>query len=218
MPYPRLRRMVQGQGGSTLIELLVAMPIAMVLLAAVIQSLGTAGRDQQDIERRTEALTNGQIGLERMTREFRQATWLYFRSSSVVDLNVRVRAAASSHGVYRLVRYDCSGDTCQRSEGAPVAYPPPSTPSFSTTSTAIGDPSGTVGNLNGQVVSHDIFFPSHIDPATGVDSPNFLKPDFVRVRLQIAFADRPQSTRRSVDKPIVLEDGVSLRNATTFAG
>src|SRR5215210_4614037 len=105
MPYLRLRRLVQGQGGSTLIELLVAMPIAIVLLGLVVQSLGTAGRDQQDIERRTEALTNGNLGLERMTRELPQADWVYFRSSSVVDLSGPVRATPTSTSVKRLVRY-----------------------------------------------------------------------------------------------------------------
>ena len=124
MPCRRQRRLIQGQGGSTLIELLVAMPIAIVLLGLVVQSLGQAGHDQQDIERRTEMLTDAQIGLERMTRELRQATWVYFRSSSVVDINVRgARRAPARDGVYRLVRYDCSGDICLRSEGAPVDLP-----------------------------------------------------------------------------------------------
>ena len=128
----RLRRVNQDQRGFTLIELLVAMPIAMLLLGSVIAMLGQASDDQQDIERRSQMQSDAQIGLERMTRELRQATWVYFRSSSVIDVNVRVRATSTSDGVYRLVRFDCSGDTCVRSEGPATTYPPAAAPTFST--------------------------------------------------------------------------------------
>jgi type II secretory pathway pseudopilin PulG len=216
MPSARLRRLVQGQGGSTLIELLVAMPIAIVLLGLVVQSLGTAGRDQQDIERRTDALTNGQIGLERMTRELRQATWLYFRSSSVVDINVKVRATPTSTAADRLVRFDCSGDTCERSEGPPVIYPPPASPTFAKTATLIGEPGATLYNRGGQLVGHDVFRPRSVDPATGASTTDFADPDFVLIRLQLSVKTR-HATSGDADHPLTLEDGVSLRNRSTFA-
>src|SRR3954454_3208193 len=132
MPYHRLRRLIQGQGGSTLIELLVAMPIAILLLAVVVQDLGVAGRKQRDMERRTVALSQGQIGLERMTRELRQANWVYVRSSSTIDVDVMVRSGPTATSVHKLVRYDCSGVGCIRYEGIATAYPPPATPSFAT--------------------------------------------------------------------------------------
>src|SRR3954451_11519440 len=114
MPYHRLRRLIQGQGGSTLLELLVAMPIAVMLVGLSVQALGIAGTSQQDIERRTEAVTQAQIGLERMTRELRSARWVYVRNSSVVDIDAMVRRNASSQSVERLVRYDCSDVDCVR--------------------------------------------------------------------------------------------------------
>jgi hypothetical protein len=197
---------------------MVAMPIAILLLGLVFQSLGTAGQDQQDIEGRTETLTNGQIGLERMTRELRQASWVYFRSSGVVDMDVPVRVSATSTSVHRLVRYDCSGATCNRSEGPAVAYPPPAVPTFAATQTAIGNPPSDAFGLDGEVVNHDVFRPSHIDPDSGVRTTDFVAPDFVLVRLQLAYRARRGDLTLAERFPVVLEDGVSLRNRTTFAG
>src|SRR4051794_9666207 len=112
MPDHRLRRLVQGQGGSTLIEMLVAMPLAVLLMGVVIQGLGTASIRQQDVERRTEAAQQAQTGLERMTRELRSAGWVYFSSSSVIDMDALVRPSSTGTSAHRHVRYDCSGGTC----------------------------------------------------------------------------------------------------------
>lgn len=210
MPSHPPRRLIQGQGGSTLIELLVAMPIAVMLLGLVVQALGNAGQGQQDIERRTEALTQGQIGLERMTREIRQADWVFFRSSSLVDLQAPVRPGASASSVPRLVRYDCTGEVCSRSEGAATAYPPPAVPTFTRTSTVVGAPKADVGSRYGQITGHDIFRPSHVDSATGARTADFLAPDYLQVSLRLAVRGRKE--------PVDLEDGVNLRNRTTFAG
>jgi Tfp pilus assembly protein PilW len=200
--------MIQGQGGSTLIELLVAMPIAVMLLGLVVQALGDAGKQQQDIESRTEALTNGQISLERMTREIRQSNWVYFRSSSVVDLEVPVRPNPTASSVPRLVRFDCSSEVCTRSEGAPVTYPPPSSPTFATEVRMIGDPSTDRNGLYGQITSHDIFRPTKIDTETGASNVEYFAPDFIFVRVQLAVRGR--------EEPLVLEDGVSVRNQSSF--
>ena len=187
------------------------MPIAVLLLGVVVQALGQAGLDQQDVERRTTSLDDGQIGLERMTRELRQATWLYFRSSSVVDLNVRVRVSSTATSSPRLVRWDCSGDTCIRSEGPPVTYPPPSVPVFTQEQTVIGNEATDVGGREGQIIGHDVFRPMRIDPATGTRTADYLEPDFVAVRLRLADKTHPTGI-------LELQDGVNLRNRTTFAG
>lgn len=201
--------MIQGQGGSTLIELLVAMPIALVLLGLVVQALGNAGRQQRDIERRTATLTSAQLGLERMTRELRQAQWVYFRSSSRIDLLVNVRAAPTAAGAPKLVRYDCSGDTCDRSEGGPTSFPPPAAPVFTKTATVLGTLAPEVGGVNGQVTGHDVFFPSRVDARTGALTSDFANPDYLLIRLRLIAKDRGEY--------VELSDGVSLRNRTTFA-
>lgn len=214
MPSHRLRRVAQGQGGFSLVELLIAMFIASILLGLVVQSLGQASQDQQDIERRSQMQTDAQLGLERMTREIRQATWLQFHSSSVVDINVRVRSSAQSYGVYRLVRYDCSGDACLRSEGAPVNYPPPLSPTFDTTTEVVGAQTADAGSRRGVIVRHDIFRPVRIDPATGASVTDFARPDFLFVRMQLEIAQLHDPDNRR----LTIEDGVSLRNRTGYAG
>lgn len=210
MPFVRVRRSIQGQGGSTMIELLVAMPIAVLLLGISIGSLGSSGRSQRDIENRTETLTRGQLGLERMTREIRQATWVYFRSSSVIDLEAKVRDGASATSARRLVRYDCSTDVCTRSEGPATLYPPPASPTFATTVEVIGGQSTDPGNRYGRIVGHDVFRPSRIDPTTGVSTPDYSQPNFLQISVNLAITSR--------QNPLELEDGVALRNRSTFAG
>jgi len=208
--------MVQGQGGLTVIELLIAATISIALLGMVVTALYRSSVDQQDIERRTEALNQAQVGLERMTRELRQASWVYFRSSSVVDLNARVRPSPSANAVDRLVRWDCSGNVCKRYEGNAVVYPPPSAPTFTSSQEVIGEEptiggEANLGERQGQVIGHDVFSPTHVDPDTGTVSSSFTEPDFVQIRLRIA-------VKNHTDGVIELNDGVSLRNATNFAG
>jgi type II secretory pathway component PulJ len=214
MPPVRQRGLIHGQQGSTLIELLVAMPIAILVLGIIVQALGTATSDQQDIERRAQMQTDAQIGLERMTHELRQSTWVRFRSTSVIDMNVRVRATPGSAGIYRLVRYDCSGETCLRREGAQVSYPPPENPTFQSAVAVIGSPKAETGGRRGQIVSHDIFRPTRVNPDTGEATPDFVTPDFVgiRLRMEIEQLRKSRPARR-----LLLEDGVSLRNRTEYA-
>ena len=190
------------------------MSIAVALLGVVVQALGRASQDQQDIERRAQMQTDAQIGLERMTREIRQASWLYFRSSAVVDLNVAVRPDPTAQGVQRLVRYDCSGDTCRRYEGAPSVYPPPATPTFERVEDLIGADITDPGSRRGRVVRHDVFRPARIDPATGESVTDFSTPDFLTVRMTLEI--EPLYPTGEVRR-ITLEDGVSLRNVTEFA-
>lgn len=190
------------------------MPIAIVLLGLVVQALGQAGQDQQDIERRTEMLSDAQLGLEKMTRELRQATWVRFQTSSVVDINVRVRSSVSTDGVFRLVRYDCSSEVCLRQEGAPVAYPPPASPAFAKSSIAIGAEPEANGLRRGQIVGHDVFRPTKLDAATGATTVDYLDPDFLMIRLRLEIESlKPEDDTRFV----TIEDGISLRNRTGFA-
>src|SRR6266536_1801659 len=208
MPFQRLWRVIQGQGGSALIELLVAMPIAVLLVGIVVQSLGVSGKRQSDVERRTEALSQGQIGLERMTRELRQAEWVFFQSSSVVDMDALVRPNPTAHGVQRHVRYDCSGTSCIRLEGPAVSFPPSAASTFDSSIVIVGAPPGDTQTRYGTIVGHNVFEPARVDSTTGATVPDFMDPDIVLVRLQLAVQGRRQ--------PIEIRDGVSLRNRSTF--
>ena len=97
-------------------ELLVAMPIAMIVLTLAMLALATTVRNEQRAREHTEALRDQQIGLEQLTRELREATSFQFLTSQLVEFNGYVRSSGAAE--LRKVRYDCtSGEYCLRQEG-----------------------------------------------------------------------------------------------------
>lgn len=209
MPDLSRLRLVQGQGGSTLIELLVAMPLAVALLGLVTQAFVTGSTDQRDLERRTAVLADANTGLERMTREVRQARWVYFRSSQVVDMEAMVRATTTAQAVPRHVRYDCSSGACVRHEGSQIAFPPPQERVWSSSTVMLGTPAGDASGASARVLGTDVFVPRRVDPATGATTVDYLRPDLLHIRLKVGVP--------GLARPLELADGVSLRNATNFA-
>jgi type II secretory pathway pseudopilin PulG len=208
MPDLSRLRLIRGQGGSTLIELLVVMPMAIMLLGLVTQAFVSGSEDQRRLESRTAALNQAQTGLERMTRELRQANWVFFTSSQVVDADVMVRVTAGSRAVARHVRYDCNTGACYRYEGPAVAFPPPPTAAFNRTSLVLGSRIDDPHSFAGRVIGHDVFYPKRVDPSTGASTADYLDPDLLYVRLRIAV--------NGLEKPLELADGISLRNRTRF--
>jgi Tfp pilus assembly protein PilW len=112
----RSRRRLQDQSGFTLVELLVAMPIAMIVLTMAMLAVATTVRNEQQAREHKEALRDQQVGLERLTRELREATSFRFLTSQLVEFNGWVRTGGTA--VQRKIRYDCtSGSHCLRQEG-----------------------------------------------------------------------------------------------------
>jgi prepilin-type N-terminal cleavage/methylation domain-containing protein len=110
----RLPRRLQDQSGFTLVELLVAMPIALLVLSMAMLAVTTAVRGELSSREHSEALRAQQVGLERITRELREATSFSFLDSQRVEFNAWSRAASG----LRKVRFDCSSGTdCIRQEG-----------------------------------------------------------------------------------------------------
>jgi prepilin-type N-terminal cleavage/methylation domain-containing protein len=110
------RRRLRKQDGFTLVELLIAMPLALILLAGIFTIVITAQRSERNSRLMAEALQRQQIDVERMTRELRHATSFQFLSSQKVEFDTWVRSTGT--GVLRRVRYDCSsGTSCLRYEG-----------------------------------------------------------------------------------------------------
>jgi hypothetical protein len=104
------------RGEITLTELLVAAPIALILLTATLTLHLASGREQVRIEGRVQTLVQQRGGLERITRELRQATSITPTSSVAVEALVWLRPGGGQ-AVQRRVRYDCSGQACERLEG-----------------------------------------------------------------------------------------------------
>ena len=209
MPDRSRLRLIRGQGGSTIIELLVAMPMAVALLGLVTQAFVDGSRDQRSLERRGAALKQANIGLERMTKELRQANWVHFFSSQVVDVEAMVRPSTTGEAVPRHVRFDCSTGACLRFEGPQVTYPPSQTAAWTTSSIVIGARPGDSQDLMGRVLSQDVFVPKRVDETTGQTVVDYLDPDLLHIRLRVSV--------KGLAKPLELADGVSLRNTTKFA-
>lgn len=209
MPHLSRLRLIRGQGGSTLVELLVAIPMAVSLLGLVTQVFVAGSADQRRLERRTAALRHVNQGLERVTRELRQANWIYFTSSQVVDAEAMVRVSPASRAVKRHVRVDCSTGACWRYEGPPVPFPPPAAAAFEKAHVVIGTRAGEDASMTGRVIGHSIFVPKRVDPTTGATSVDYLNPELLHIGIKVAV--------EGLDKPLEIADGVSLRNATKFA-
>ncbi len=111
-PSPRHER-----GEITLTELLVAAPIALILLTATLTLQLASGREQQRTENRVQTLVEQRQGLERMTRELREASSITPTSSVAVDAVAWLRPPGGGPSVQRRVHYDCSHQDCERSEG-----------------------------------------------------------------------------------------------------
>jgi type II secretory pathway pseudopilin PulG len=108
------RRLGADQSGHTLVELLVALPIALIVLSVALLALETTVRQEHRTRDHSATLRDQQVGLERMTRELREATSFTFLTSQKVEFEAYLRSA----GGLRRIRYDCSsGTNCLRLEG-----------------------------------------------------------------------------------------------------
>ena len=211
MPFlGRMRSLVLGQGGSTLIELLVAMPAGVLLLLVSMAAFESAGKSQRDVEQRSHSVMEATMAMERMTRELRQADWVLFRSSQVLEADTVVRVNGTA--VRRYVRYECTGrgvdrlgtdigGACERFEGDPVAYPPP-----------LNSPATSTGVLIEGFEGLDVFHPQSVSETTGETYVDFSDPALVTIRLRMRGGSG--DARRIVE----IRDGVALRNRARAGG
>ena len=90
--------------------------LAVVLMG--IYALSDVGaKTQRQTNARTTTLQRGQNGMERLTREMRQATDFTPVSSQILDATTYVRPSDGSASVQRRVRYECAAGSCKRWEG-----------------------------------------------------------------------------------------------------
>lgn len=111
------RRLAREERGFTLVELLLGLVMGLIVASAVLTFSEAGYRSQVATMDLTGALSQQREGMERMTREIRQASSLTLTSSQVVDMDTYVRGA-SGNAELRRVRYDCSSaEVCRRQEG-----------------------------------------------------------------------------------------------------
>ena len=113
----RLSRRLRCERGVGLIELLTVLPMLAVVLLGIYALYNVGAKSQQETDNRVRGLIQQQNGMERISREMRQATSITPVSSQILDATTWVRPSAGTASVQRRVRYDCTTGTCKRWEG-----------------------------------------------------------------------------------------------------
>jgi Tfp pilus assembly protein PilW len=115
---PAVRRLLRGERGFGLVELLVVIPMMAVVLMGIYALYNVGAKGQRQNQDRVASLLRQQNGLERMTREMRQAISFTPVSSQVLDAETYVRPSSGAASAERHVRYECVSGACTRYEGA----------------------------------------------------------------------------------------------------
>jgi hypothetical protein len=118
IPVPRLRRrFLRSERGLGLVELLVVIPMMAIVLLGIYALYNVGAKGQRQNNDRVTTLLRQQNGLERMTREMRQAISFTPVSSQILDAVTYVRPSTGGASVQRHVRYECLSGACTRYEG-----------------------------------------------------------------------------------------------------
>lgn len=189
----RLRRS-KGEGGFTLVELLVSSAMGVIVMGAVASLVISAVREQPKISKEVQNVSSARWVLERLTHELRNGKEVKEGTASRISFVGYVRRtacggstalAASSPSIECRITYECSTTSCTRKETLPgVSTGGVAQPIFS-------------GLSSNQVFSY-VPDPKKIPGA---------KITYVKVTLQL-----PDPT--SAGSPLVISSGASLRNAT----
>jgi hypothetical protein len=150
---------LRSESGIGLIELLTVLPMLAAVLMGVYALSDLGAKNQRRTHARTSVLQRAQNGMERLTREMRQATEVSPVSSQVLDATTFVRPSGGDTSVARRVRYECASGSCTRREG----------------------PAGGTLDAGSETIisglqNPDVFF----------FSPNSVNPTFVSMKLEIS--------------------------------
>lgn len=154
---PVFRRFIRSERGFGLVELLVVIPMMAIVLLGIYALYNVGAKAQRQNDQRVSTLLREQNGLERMTREMRQAITFTPVSSQILDAVTYVRPASGA-SVQRHVRYECLNGACTRYEGP------------------VGGSLGTGETVITGLQNADVFF----------FEPDNVNPDYVDVKLQIS--------------------------------
>lgn len=183
----RLRRS-KGEGGFTLVELLVSSMMGVVVMGAVASLVISAVREQPKISKEVQNVSSARWMLERITHELRNGKEVKEGTASKISFVGYVRRttcggstalAASSPAIECRITYECSTTSCTRKETSPATTTGVATKVFS-------------GLASNQIFTY---------------VPTVATATYVKVTLQL-----PDPT--SAASPLVISSGASLRNAT----
>jgi type II secretory pathway pseudopilin PulG len=183
----RLRRQ-RGEGGFTLVELLVASAMGVVVLGAVVSLVISAVREQPKISKEAQNVSNARWMLERLTHELRNGIAVKEGTASRISFEGYVRhsacgagtaLAATSPAIKCRITWECSTTACTRKETSPETTTGVARPVFS-------------GLASNQIFTY---------------VPSVANATYVKATIRL-----PDPT--SSGSPLVISSGTSLRNAT----
>lgn len=183
----RLRR-PKGEGGFTLVELLVSSAMGVIVMGAVASLVISAVREQPKISKEVQNVSSARWMLERLTHELRDGKTVKEGTASKISFIGYVRRttcggstplAATSPAIECRITYECSTTSCTRKETSPEST------------------SGVAKQVFTGLASNQIF--SYV--------PSVANATYVKATLQL-----PDPT--NAGSPLVISSGASLRNAT----
>jgi Tfp pilus assembly protein PilW len=181
----RVIRRLSGEGGFTLVELLVATVLGLFIVGIGTTVFVTAIRSQPGLSQRDNAILQARVTTERLIRELRQGGSIYTAAATQLSFLTYVHSATcggagSSTSIQCRVTYTCTTSACTRVEAKPDGTSP-------------GAASTVVSGLsNGNVFS---YLPS-------ATAPTYIGATFT-------------FPGQNGDDAITVSDGAALRNRTT---
>lgn len=199
----RLRRRIRAldsEAGMTLIELLVAMVMAMVVVGGASAMLISAVQRQPEQSKQAQNISTARYELERITRDLRNGVNVTSAASNGISFVARVRrttcggsvpTSSSAPAIQCQILYSCTTTTCTRTERAVGA-------------TSGGASSTVVTGINSSEVF--CFVPStNSDPTECGAAKGGTAPTYVGVTLRV-----PNPARSGA---LTISDGATLRGA-----
>lgn len=183
----RLRR-PKGEGGFTLVELLVSSAMGVIVMGAVASLVISAVREQPKISKEVQNVSNARWMLERLTHELRNGIAVKEGTASKISFEGYVRHSScggktmlpsGTSAIKCRITYECSTTACSRKETSPATTIGVATPVFS-------------GLASNQIFTY---------------VPSVANATYVKATLRL-----PDPT--SAGSPLVISSGASLRNAT----
>jgi hypothetical protein len=209
-----MARRLAHEGGWSVAELLAAMVISLIIGSAALFMIQGARDSSLKTTARQEAVTETEAAFDRLTREVRGALLVMWRSSSQLDLKVRVPVANGSSQV-RWIKYDCSQDQpgapagvkqCTRRDCGVIAEAGSLVGATCSSGTPVRVLQGVQSVSFG--VSKD---GTTLSPAPQTETPSF---DFVSFDARVYLDQKGAGRERYANlRPIQISGGVRVENA-----
>jgi prepilin-type N-terminal cleavage/methylation domain-containing protein len=130
----------RAEAGFTLVELLVASAMGVVVMGAVASLLISAVKDQPRISKRAQNVSTARWVLERLTREIRNGVAVSSEKATPSEVSFRTyvrnatcaggTASSSAPAIECQVTYNCTTNSCTRTQAAPGVYTGTARPIF----------------------------------------------------------------------------------------